>query len=169
MKHGMLMLFLTLVPSICGPGEYHRLICPDAVIEKRADRVLTRQRSELSRRIEQFALQHGATTSMAPEIAELLEGLEHGPLLAAIAALESRFDCAALGEAGELGAYQVLPGIWGDPGTSFYSQTGNATSILQELLESSGGDISSALEHYNGKGLKAKRYASRVLRLANSI
>jgi len=168
-KLGKLMVFLTLFPSISGSSEYLRVIYPDAVIEKRADRVLIRQRSDLSRRIEQFALQHGASTTMAPEIAELLEGLEHGPLLAAIAAHESRFDCSALGKAGELGAYQVQPGIWGDPGTSFYSQTDNAISILQELLESSGGDIGGALEHYNGKGLKARKYASRVLRLANSI
>jgi len=165
----VMALAVCALPSICGSGEYSRKITPDAIVENRGGQHWVKQRSKLSKRIESFAVKYGADEMLAAEMAELLCALENGKVLAAIAAKESGFDVRALGRVGEVGAYQVLPKYWGDPGNNFSSQTEKADKILQELLDASNGDLAAALERYNGTGLKAKAYASSVLSLAAKI
>lgn len=165
----VIALLVMLMPSVCGSGEHSGTVRPFTVVESRAGQVINRHRSVMSRRLEKFALKNGADAARASEIAELLGKMRYGTVLAAIAAHESRFDCGAIGKAGELGAYQIRPEFWGNPGNSFRSQTEKAVSILEQLLASSGGNLRVALERYNGTGDVSKKYASRVLQLATSI
>ena len=137
--------------------------------ENRGGRFFVKQRSDLSKRIETFARKYGADHAMAPEMAELLGSLENGKVLAAIAAMESRFDIKAEGRVGEIGAYQVRPEFWGYPGDNFKDQTEQANSILEELLRASNGDLESALGKYNGRGPKSRVYAAAVLSLLSRI
>lgn len=169
MKIYVMALAVFSLPSICGSGEYSRKITPDAIVENRGGRLWAKQRSNLSKRIESFAVKYGADELLAADMAELLCTHKNGKVLAAIAAKESGFDVLARGRAGEVGAYQVLPKYWGEPGNSFGSQTEKADKILQELLEASNGNLATALEKYNGSGLKARAYASSVLSLAARI
>lgn len=169
MKKSFLTLTFLALPSLCGSGEYFRKISTDELVENRAGRIFTMQRSDLSKRIETFVRNYGADHAMAAEMAELLGTLENGKVLAAIAATESGFDIQAEGRSGEIGAYQVRPEFWGHPGDSFRSQTEKTNSILEELLRSSNGNLESALRKYNGKGHKSEMYASRVLSLVSSI
>ncbi|CAH2031382.1 lytic transglycosylase domain-containing protein [Trichlorobacter ammonificans] len=158
------------LPSLCGSGEYSWEIRRDTVVETRGGRREIRPRSLLSQRIESFVRRHGAAAgSKAAQMAELLSRHRHGTVLAAIAARESGFDIQARGRAGEVGAYQVRPNIWGDPGETFGTQTEKAGSILRELLAESNGSLALALERYNGRGQRAKAYASSVLALAAGI
>lgn len=165
----VMALVVLALPSICGSGEYSRKTTLDAIVENRGGEHWVKQRSNLSQRIELFAVKYGADELRAADMAELLCSLQNGKVLAAIAAKESGFDIQALGLVGEVGAYQVRPEFWGDPGGCFKSQTEKADKILQELLDASKGDLATALERYNGSGLKAKAYASSVLSLIAKI
>lgn len=168
-KKGFLTLAFLALPTLCGSGEYTRKIKTEAIVENKGGCYTVKQRSALSKRIEQFVRQHGVDPNLAVEMAELLETLENGKVLAAIAATESGFDIKAEGWVGEIGAYQVRPEFWGCPGDTFKSQTEQANSILEELLKASNGDLESALEKYNGKGQKSRMYATAVLSLISSI
>lgn len=141
----------------------------DDVVKYENKHKIINQRTELSKRIETFARNNGADEDMAAEMAELLSTLENGKVLAAIAAKESGFNVRAKGKVGEIGAYQVRPQFWGHPGETFKSQTEKTNQILEELLSTCNGNLESALEKYNGRGEKSKRYASSVLALVSKI
>ena len=126
-------------------------------------------RSDLSKRIERFAVKNGADPAIAPELAELLSLCEHPRVLAAIAAKESRFDLQARGQCGEVGAFQIIPRHHGYPGRTWPAQTKAAERILNELVSDAGGKLSVAVRRYNGSGVKAARYSVHVLAMAKSI
>jgi len=168
----MKMVFLLatfLYPAICSSGEYTRHVSSEAVIENRAGVIASVKRSSLSKRIEKFAVTHGAKPDIAPELAELISVHEHPRVLAAIAAKESGFNLSARGSAGEVGAYQIIPKLHGHPGRTWDSQTKAAERLLNELVSDANGKLEPAVRHYNGAGPKAVRYAKHVLALAKSI
>jgi hypothetical protein len=168
-KKRFLIFVIVVLPSICGSGRFHPKDFQDDVVADRKGQAVIKQRSDLSKRIERFALKNGADESISVEMAELLSTLENGKVLAAIAAKESGFDVQAHGKAGEIGAYQVRPQFWGHPGDTFKSQTEKANQILEELLSTTNGNLESALEKYNGRGEKSKKYAASVLLLVSKI
>lgn len=160
---------VALLPQICSSGEYTRRVLPETVEENRAGVIVSVKRSSLSRRIEKFAVKHGADPAIAPELAELLASYEHPRVLAAIAAKESNFRLSARGKAGEVGAFQIIPKHHGHPGYTWSSQTSAADRLLRELLSDTGGRIEPAVRRYNGAGPKAVRYAKSVMVLVRSI
>lgn len=170
MKRTLLVLALVaLLPKICSSGEYTKHVLPETIVENRAGVVSSVKRSSLSRRIEKFAVAHGADPAVAPELAELLAACEHPRVLAAMGAKESGFNPKAVGKAGEVGAWQVIPKHWGHPGRSLSSQAKHSEAILQELVAASKGRLEAAVRKYNGSGPKAVRYAAHVMAMARSI
>jgi len=170
LKKTLLVLALVaLLPKICSSGVYSKHVTSESIIENRAGVISSVKRSSLSRRIETFAVKHGADPKIAPELAELLAACEHPRVLAAVAAKESNFRLDAKGKAGEVGAFQQIPRLHGHPGHTWGSQTKAAERLLKELVESSGGKLSAAVRKYNGSGPKAVRYASSVMAMAHSI
>ena len=170
MKKTLLVLaMVALLPKICSSGVYTKHVTPESIIENRAGVISSVKRSSLSRRIETFAVKHGADPKIAPELAELLAACEHPRVLAAVAAKESRFNPNAVGKSGEIGAWQVIPKHWGHPGRSLRSQAKKSEAILKELVDASGGKLEVAVRKYNGSGPKAVRYASHVMSMARSI
>lgn len=170
MKKYLLTVACLALPSLCGSGEYSWEVRRDAVVENRGGHRNVRLRSPLSQRIESFVRRHGSVAGCrAAQMAELLSRHRHGAILAAIAARESGFDIRARGRAGEIGAYQVRPQFWGEPGETFEDQTKKAGRILNGLLTEANGNLAVALERYNGRGQRAKAYAAAVLSLAAGI
>lgn len=170
MKRTLLVLAMVAVlPKICSSGVYSKHVTPESVIENRAGVISSVKRSSLSRRIESFAVKHGADPALAPELAELLAACEHPRVLAAMGAKESGFNPEAVGRAGEVGAWQVIPKHWGHPGRSLSSQAKKSEEILRELVEASNGKLEQAVRKYNGSGPKAVRYAAHVMAMARSI
>lgn len=163
------VILALLAPQCVASGEYVRVVSAETVIENRAGVTASVKRSSLSRRIERFAVKHGADPAIAPELAELLVACDNPRELAAIAAKESRYKLNARGAAGEVGAFQILPRVHGHPGKTWNSQTKAAERILRELVAGSGGKIEVAVRKYNGSGKKAERYASHVMAMARSI
>ncbi len=93
-------------------------------------------------------------------------------LLISVAIEESRGDPAAVGAAGELGAWQVKPTDWGTVPKDLHAQAGQAEKIIRALLNSCNGDRVQALAHYNGGTSppgKSYRYAKRVLKRAKHL
>lgn len=170
MKQSLLVLALVaLLPKICGSGEYTRHVSSESIIENRAGVTSSVKRSSLSKRIEKFAVKHGADPAVAPELAELLAACEYPRVLAAVAAKESNFRLNARGAAGEVGAFQIRPEIHGHPGKTWGSQSKAAERLLRDLVAGSGGRLEPAVRKYNGSGPKAERYAKHVMALAHSI
>jgi hypothetical protein len=165
----IILLVTFLYPAICGSGEYTRHVSSENVIENRAGVIASVKRSSLSKRIEKFAVAHGADPVLAPELAELISVYEHPRVLAAIAAKESGFKLDARGSAGEVGAYQIIPKLHGHPGRTWGSQTEAAERLLNELISDAHGKLEPAVRQYNGSGPKAVRYARHVLSMARSI
>lgn len=170
MKRTLLVLALVaLLPKIGGSADFSRTVSADVVEEHRGGQVLLKPRSDLSKRIERFAVKHGADPVVAPELAELLAACEFPRVLAAMAAKESNFNPNAVGNAGEIGAWQVRTEYWGHPGRTLGSQAKKSESILQNLVAESNGKLESAVRRYNGAGPKAVRYAAHVMSMARSI
>ena len=107
------------------------------------------ERSSLSRRIESFAVKHGADPKMAPELADLLAECEHPRLMAAVAARESHFNPDARGTSGEIGMYRVIPKDWGHPGHTVRSQTKKTEEVLRKLIKANNGKLHVTLAKYN--------------------
>ena len=165
----LILALVALSPQLCSSGEYTRRVLPETVEENRAGVTSSVKRSSLSRRIEAFAVKHGADPAIAPELAELLASYEHPRVLAAIAAKESNFRLNARGKAGEVGAFQIIPKYHGHPGKTWSSQTKAADRLLRELVSDARGRLEPAVIRYNGAGPRAERYAAHVLSLARSI
>ncbi len=163
------MALIALSPQLCSSGEYTRRVLPETVEENRAGVTFSVKRSSLSRRIEAFAVKHGADPAIAPELAELLASYEHPRVLAAIAAKESNFRLNARGKAGEVGAFQIIPKYHGHPGKTWSSQTRAADRLLRDLVSDARGRLETAVIRYNGAGPKAERYAKSVMALVRSI
>ena len=89
-------------------------------------------------------------------------GLERPELTLTQGLLESNLNTRAVGKAGEKGAWQVREKYWGKVPKTFKGQADQAEDILNELLETSNGDLRVALRKYNGSGTKAHRYANQV-------
>ncbi len=160
---------VALLPKLSGSAEYSRTVSAESVIENRGGKVLLVARSGLSKRIERFAVAHGANPNIAPELAELISVHEHPRVLAAIAAKESGFNLLARGSAGEVGAYQIIPKLHGHPGRTWDSQTKAAERLLNDLVSDANGKLEPAVRRYNGSGEKAERYAKHVMLMARSI
>lgn len=160
---------VALLPKLSGSAEYSRTVSAENVIENRGGKVLLVARSGLSKRIERFAIAHGAKPDIAPELAELISVHEHPRVLAAIAAKESGFNLLARGSAGEVGAYQIIPKLHGHPGRTWDSQTKAAERLLNDLVSDANGKLEPAVRRYNGSGEKATRYAKHVMLMARSI
>ncbi len=117
-----------------------------------------------------FAAEHGVS-----DPAGLVAAVRHSPLahlLISVAIEESRGDPAAVGAAGELGAWQVKPTDWGTVPKDLHAQAGQAEKIIRALLNSCNGDRVQALAHYNGGTSppgKSYRYAKRVLKRAKHL
>lgn len=158
-----------LLPKLSGSAEFTRNVSAENVIENRAGKVLLKPRSGLSKRIELFAVKHGADPAIAPDLAELLAACEHPRVLAAIAAKESNFRLNARGASGEVGAFQIRPELHGHPGYTWGSQTKSAERLLKELTSDARGRLEPAVKSYNGAGPKAVRYAKHVMLMARSI
>lgn len=160
---------IALLPKLAGSAEYSRTVSAENVIENRGGKVLLVPRSGLSKRIERFAVIHGANPTIAPQIAELLATCEHPRVLAAIAARESNFNENAIGSKHEIGMFQVLPSVHGHPGKTWADQTKTSERILHDLISESDGDLRTGVRKYNGSGAAARKYASHVMRMARSI
>lgn len=158
-----------LLPTIPSSAEYTRDVSAENVIVNRGGEVLLKPRSDLSKRIERFAVKHGADPAIAPQLAELLAACDHPRVLTAIAAKESGFNIRARGKSGEVGAFQIIPRLHGHPGNSWESQTDAAERLLNELISDSGGRLDVAVRKYNGAGPKAIKYARHVMSMAMSI
>lgn len=158
-----------LLPTIPNSAEYTRYVSAENVVTNRGGEVLLKPRSPLSKRIERFAVKHGADPAIAPQLAELLAACEHPRVLTAIAAKESGFNLRARGSAGEVGAFQIIPRYHGHPGNSWESQTDAAERLLKDLVSDSGGRLEVAVRRYNGAGPKAVKYARHVMEMARSI
>lgn len=170
MKRTLLVLAIAaLLPKICSSGVYSRQITPDSVVENRAGVITSTARTSLSKRIEGFAVKHGADPDLAPELAELLAVCEYPRVLTAIASKESRFNPDAIGSAGEIGAWQVREKFWGHPGETLAEQAKASEAILRDLVDASGGQLKPAIRRYNGSGKQAERYAEHVLKMALEI
>ena len=170
MKKTLLVLALVaLLPKICSSGVYTRHVTSESVVENRAGVTVSVERSSLSKRIERFAVKHGADPEIAPELAELLAACEHPRVLAAIAAKESNFRLNARGAAGEIGAFQIRPELHGHPGHTWGEQSRSAERLVRSLVAKTGGRLEPAVRSYNGAGRKAERYAKHVMVLARSI
>jgi hypothetical protein len=165
----LFLLATFLYPALCSSGEYTRHVSSEKIVENRAGVIVSVKRSSLSKRIERFAVAHGADPEIAPELAELIAVCKHPRVLAAIAAKESNFNDRARGKAGEIGMYQVLPHMHGHPGQTWREQTQSSERILDELVLSAGGRLRVAVRRYNGSGPKAVRYAKHVLVMSRSI
>lgn len=160
---------VALSPNLAGSGDYTRHVSPESIVENRAGVTVSVKRSSLSRRIERFAVKHGADPAIAPELAELLSACEHPRVLAAIAAKESRYNLRARGKSGEVGAYQIIPRLHGHPGYTWDSQTRAAERLLNDLVDTTDGKLLPAVTSYNGAGPKARAYGEHVLAMARSI
>lgn len=170
MKRTLLVLaMVALLPKICSSGVYTKHVTSESIVENRAGVISSVKRSSLSRRIETFAVKHGADPKVAPELAELLAACDHPRVLAAVAAKESNFRLDAKGKSGEVGAFQIIPRLHGHPGHTWGSQSKAAERLLRELVDASGGNLEAAVRRYNGSGPKAVRYASHVMAMAWSI
>ena len=90
-------------------------------------------------------------------------------MLAAIASKESNFNLRAVGKSGEVGAFQVLPHVWGHPGRTWGSQSKASERILQKLVSKADGKLLPAVRRYNGSGPMAVRYGHHIMKLAYSI
>jgi hypothetical protein len=169
MKKVILCFLLASVPISASSADYYRRVSGSSVIECLGDRISSKPRSDLSMRIERFAVAHGAKPEVAPELAELIATCDHPRVLAAIAAKESNFNDRARGKAGEIGMYQVLPRVHGHPGRTWRDQTKTSERLLNELVSDAGGVLQVAVRRYNGSGPKAAHYAKHVMALARSI
>ena len=77
--------------------------------------------------------------------------------------IESHMNPYARGRHHDVGAFQVIPKYWGKVPSDLRGQAKQNEKIMDELLRASNGNLHLALQHYNGKGHAAKRYADRVL------
>lgn len=165
----IILASIALLPKLSGSAEFTRHVSADNIIENHGGKVFLKARSDLSKRIERFSVQHGADPAIAPELAELIAVCEHPRVLAAIAARESNFNDRAVGGMSEIGMYQVLPQVHGHPGKTWREQTKFSERILRDLVTESRGDLRSAVRKYNGSGAAARKYASHVIGMARSI
>jgi hypothetical protein len=117
-----------------------------------------------------FAADHGVADPAA-----LVAAVRHSPmanLLISIAIEESLGDPAAVGLAGEQGAWQVIASDWGAVPKDIRGQAGQAEQIINGLLICTKGNKKKALAQYNGgpsPTVKSYRYAERVLKRARHL
>ncbi|NTW99944.1 MAG: lytic transglycosylase domain-containing protein, partial [Geobacteraceae bacterium] len=93
-------------------------------------------------------------------------------LLISVAIEESRGDPAAVGSAGEQGAWQVKASSWGLVPKDIRGQACQAERILRGLLARTNGNKKTALARYNGGTTppgKSYRYAERILKRAGHL
>lgn len=88
-------------------------------------------------------------------------------LLAAVTVVESRGNPRAIGQRGELGAYQVRPELHGPVPADLEGQTEQALAILRSHTDRYG--VRTGVKSYNGSGKAADRYAATVLAYAGEI
>lgn len=168
MKRLFIVLSATLLLSPLSGSAGSPSNVPAEIKLHRSGEVL-KTRSNLSKRIENFAVKNGANPAVAPEIADLIAACKYPRVLAAIAAKESGFTLTAVGKAGEIGAFQVIPAIHGHPGKTWREQAFSSERILKDLVSDSGGKLFVAVRRYNGSGPKAIKYANHVMAMAKSI
>lgn len=165
----LILAIAALFPSVSGSAEFSRHVSAETVIENRGGEVLLVARSDLSKRIERFAVKHGASPVLAPELAELISVCDHPRVLAAIAARESHFNDRARGRLGAIGMYQQRPDVHGHPGRTWVEQTRSAERLLNDLVAGAGGKLPVAARRYNGSGPDAVAYSKWVMKTARNI
>lgn len=117
-----------------------------------------------------FAADHGVADPVS-----LAVSVRHSPmanLLISVAIEESRGDPAAIGSAGEQGAWQVKASNWGSVPKDIHGQATQAERIIRGLLSRTCGNKLTALARYNGGTTppgKSYRYAERVLKRAGNL
>jgi soluble lytic murein transglycosylase-like protein len=122
-----------------------------------------------NRRI-RFAADHGVA-----DPASLVAAVRYSPmanLLISVAIEESRGDPAAVGSAGEQGAWQVKASDWGSVPKDIHGQACQAERIIRGLLTCTYGNKKTALARYNGGTTppgKSYRYAERILKRAGHL
>lgn len=164
----MVLAASLLLSRTSGSAEFSRHVSSETISENRGGQVLLIPRSNLSKRIEAFAVRHGADPSEAAVIAEILATKDHPRVLAAIAARESHFDLHAIGAAKEIGAFQQHP-VHGHPGRTWSSQSDAAERMLNDLVAEHHGQLVPAVTAYNGAGPGAREYCRAVMAMARSI
>lgn len=88
-------------------------------------------------------------------------------LLAAVAAVESNGNPAAVGKVGEVTAWQIREIIWGDAGTTTEAHSKKAEDILEALIAENHGNLRRALSAYNGD--QSGRYAAKVMKKVSEV
>ena len=88
-------------------------------------------------------------------------------LLAAVAAVESNGNPAAVGKAGEVTAWQIIEKEWGSAGVTTEAHSKKAEDILEELIRQNNGNLRAALSAYNGD--RSGRYAAKVMKKVSEV
>lgn len=78
-----------------------------------------------------------------------------------IGCVESGMSTTAIGKAGERGAFQVREKYWGKVPKTLKGQMQQHNTILLDLVNEHG-TLPKAVERYNGRGKKAKRYLGAI-------
>lgn len=167
-----IIIGILLLPAICGSGEYAEIHQPDCIIENRGGIVHVRQQPEIVGRLSRFISRRRdlqcVSTLDHVQLAEELAATSHPKALAAIGQVESGFDPQARGKAGERGAWQVRPELWGAVPNTVNAQLHQAEEILEQLIRTEG-TLTKAIQSYNGNGPKARKYQSTVLKTIKEI
>lgn len=94
-------------------------------------------------------------------------GMERPHICIAQGLVESGMNKYAVGDRGESkGAFQVQAKHWGKVPRGLLAQANQNERILEELLQESGQDYSTAISRYNGAGKPARQYAKEVRRVS---
>lgn len=114
-----------------------------------------------------------ANNSPVPhEMAAAVVNRKRPRLLASVAIIESNATPWAVGDAGEVSAWQIIEDDWGPVGETTADHAKKAEDILEKLLKENNGNIRISLEKYNGgphPGEKSRRYAQKVIETINKV
>lgn len=152
----------TLLLAVAGSCWIMYELCRETVLDaRRAVACFQCHSSPLTAKERQLAeryIKQGAPDPV--RMARAVAHKKHGTLLAKISIVESGGDHRAVGKAGERGAFQVRPELWGDVPLYPDQQADQAEQILEAYLRYRGG-VFAALSGYNGD--RTGRYARKVL------
>jgi hypothetical protein len=135
---------------------------------------LTEKKSDLFDVVHELRVKFAADHGVA-DAAALVAAVRHSPmanLLISVAIEESFGDPAAVGLAGEQGAWQVIASDWGAVPKDIQGQAGQAERIISGLLICTKGNKKKALAQYNGgtsPAVRSYRYAERILKRARHL
>lgn len=140
-------------------ADYEIIVNPTLTIERRGGDTSVHPRIDDGANAYRWIIAHGGSF----ELAEAISRHPRALLLTSVAYHESKFDLNALGAAGEIGAYQIIPADWGPVPTDPAGQTAKAARILDSLIKKHG-SVYRGVRAYNGAGPQAEEYARRIFR-----